>query len=85
MAGVAPLRFAIVSLGHHELPDDVAYADDGDVENVLLRAAAFLGYCAGDVAVERVSSVLAGSCIACTDVVASVRGTRMLVASPALY
>jgi hypothetical protein len=77
--------FTITSLGHHALPDDVATATDADVEAVLLRAAAFLGYAAAEVAVERVASVLAGSCIACTDVVASISGTRLLVASPALY
>jgi hypothetical protein len=78
-------HFAITSLGHHALPDDVIFATDADVESVLLRAAAFLGYPAHEVAVERVASVVPGSCIACTEVIASVGGTRMLIATPALY
>ncbi len=79
------LRFAIASLGHHDLPDAVASADDEDVEATLLRAAEHLGFAADQVSLERVASVLPGSCIACTEVVASVGGTRMLVATPALY
>jgi hypothetical protein len=79
------LHFAIASLGHRTLPDELASAADADVENVLLRAAVFLGYDADDVVIERVASVIPRSCVACTDVVASVRGTCMLVASPALY
>ncbi len=78
-------RFSIASLGHHDLPQEVSSADDPDVEGTLLRAAAHLGFAAADVLIERVASVLPGSCIACTDVVASVGGTRMLIASPSLY
>jgi hypothetical protein len=78
-------RFAIASLGRHELPDAIALATDADVESILRQAAVFLGFSAEDVAIERVASVLPGSCIVCTDVVATVGGTRMLVASPALY
>lgn len=78
-------RFVIASLGHHDLPRTVASATDENVESVLLRAMAFLGYAEADVVIERVASVIPGSCIACTDVVASVGGTRMLIASPALY
>jgi hypothetical protein len=78
-------RFAITSLGNHVLPDDLASATDADVESVLLRAAAFLGYPTEAVTIERVASVIGGSCMPCTDCVASVGGTRMLVATPALY
>jgi hypothetical protein len=77
--------FSITSLGHHDLPPDLATAPEAEVEAVLLRAAAFLGFAASQVAIERVASVIPGSCMACTDVIASVGGTRMLVASPALY
>ena len=79
------LRFSITSLGHHDLPAAIASADDQDVEATLVRAAQHLGFAAREVSVERVASVLPGSCIACTEVVASVGGTRMLVATPALY
>jgi hypothetical protein len=78
-------RFSISCFGHRDLPADIAYATDADVETTLLRAAAFLGYAADDVAIERVASIVAGSCIPCTDVVASAFGTRLLVATPALY
>ena len=78
-------RFSISSLGHHDLPDEVSSADDPDVDEALLRAAAHLGYAAAEVSIERVASVLPGSCIACTEVIASVGGTRMLIASPSLY
>ncbi|CAN5922112.1 hypothetical protein BH11MYX4_BH11MYX4_16680 [soil metagenome] len=79
------VRFSITSVGHHDLPRELASAPEAEVEAVLLRAAALLGYAASQVAIERVASVVPGSCIACTDVVASVGGTRMLIASPALY
>jgi hypothetical protein len=78
-------RFAIVSLGNHDLPDDVASATDADVESTLRRAATFLGFNGDDVTIERVASVIPGTCMACTEIVASVGGTRMLVATPALY
>jgi hypothetical protein len=78
-------RFTIASLGHHDLPAEVCEADDPDVEEALVRAAAHLGYAAAEVSVERVASVLPGSCIACTEVIASVGGTRMLIATPSLY
>lgn len=79
------LRFAIASLGHHDLPDAIAYAEDEDVEATLLRAAEHLGFAAAEVSLERVASVMPGSCIACTEVVATIGGTRMLIATPALY
>ncbi len=78
-------RFSISCFGHRDLPAEIAFAVDGEVETVLLRAAAFLGYAADDVVIERVSSVLGGTCVACTNVIASVGGTRVLIATPALY
>ncbi len=72
--------YLIESLGHHDLPDELARASEANVEDVLRRAAAHLGF--RDVAIERVASVLGGSCIASIDVVASVQGTRILVARP---
>ena len=77
------MRFAIVAAGHFDLPRELEMAEEADVDDVLRRAAAFLGY--PDVTIERVSSVIAGSCIACTDIIASVSGMRLLVASPALF
>ena len=78
-------RFSIASVGHLDLPDAIAFANATDVEAALLRAAEHLGFAARDVVVERVASVIPGSCIACTEVIASVGGTRMLIATPALY
>ena len=74
--------YTIESLGHHELPEELSLCSAEDVEDVLRRAAAFLGW--HDVAIERVWSVVPGSCIACEDVVASAGGVPMLVARPAL-
>ena len=79
------LPFVIRSLGHHELPPELSRANEEDVEDVLLRAAEVLGHARSDVTIERVSSVIGGSCIACTDVVAYVGGTRRLMASPSFY
>ena len=78
-------RFSIASVGHLDLPDEIASADAPDVEAALLRAAEHLGFVARDVVIERVASVIPGSCIACTEIIASVGGTRMLIATPALY
>jgi hypothetical protein len=75
--------YAIESPGHLELPEELTRARDEDVENTLRRAAAFLGW--EDVEIARVASVIGGSCIACTDVVAYVHGTALLVAKPELY
>jgi hypothetical protein len=76
--------YTIESLGHHDLPEHLAEAAAADVEDVLRRAAAFLGRRDG-VEVARVPSVVPGSCVACVDVVASVGGTPILVARPSLY
>lgn len=75
--------YRIDSAGHRELPADLTQASDADVEDILHRAAAFLGF--EEVTVERVTSVLGGSCIVCTDVVAYAGGVPMLVARPRLY
>gem|GEM_PF-4200190 len=75
--------YDIGSPGHHALPRELEEASEGDVEDVLRRGAAMLGY--ADVTVERVTSVLGGSCIVCTDVVAYVDGVPLLVARPRLY
>jgi hypothetical protein len=75
--------YRIVAAGRRELPVHLASASDAEVEDVLQRAAAFLG--AEEVTVERVTSVLAGSCIICTDVVAYSSGLPLLVAQPLLY
>ena len=74
--------FTIESLGHHDLPDDLSRATLANVEDVLRRAAAHLGF--DEVEIKHVASVIGGSCIASTDVVASVRGTTILVAKPLL-
>lgn len=75
--------YRIDTAGNRELPDDLASASDANVEDVLHRAAAFLGF--EEITVERVTSVLGGSCIICTDVVAYASGVPMLVARPLLY
>lgn len=75
--------YTIESLGHHDLPRELSVASEADVEDVLRRAAAFLGR--EEVTVERVTSVLGGSCIVCTNVVLYVSGTPFLVAKPLLY
>lgn len=73
----------ISSLANDDLPSDLAEATEQDVEHVVKRAAAFIG--CDDVVVERVTSVLGGSCVVCTDVVASVRGVPVIVARPAAF
>ena len=73
-------RFVIRSLGHHDLPPELSEASDDDVEDVLRRAAAFLGR--PHVDVERVASVI--GCMPVIDVVASVEGVPILVAQPAM-
>jgi hypothetical protein len=75
--------YRIDAAGHHELPEELTRASDADVEDVLRRAAASLGL--GEVTIERVTSVLGGSCVVCTDVVAYASGVAMLVARPLLY
>jgi hypothetical protein len=75
--------YAIESLGHHELPDELSRADEATVAEVLRRAAALVGF--PEAEVRAVSSVIGGSCIACTDYVAYVEGIAVLVAKPALY
>lgn len=75
--------YVVESLGHHDLPDELSEADEHDVEAVLREAAAFLGR--PSVTIERVASVIPGSCIASVDVVASVGGTPILVARPSPY
>jgi hypothetical protein len=75
--------YRIDTAGNTELPADLAQATEAEVEDVIRRAAVFLGL--GDVTVERVTSVLGGSCIVCTDVVAYASGMPMLVARPRLY
>jgi hypothetical protein len=75
--------YSVSSFGHLTLPDDLCSATEGNVEDVLRRAAAYLGRDTVDIA--RVSSVIGGSCIACVDVVAYVGGTPLLVARPSLY
>jgi hypothetical protein len=75
--------YRIDTAGHHELPAELTRASDAEVEDVLRRAAAFLGL--GEVTIERVTNVLGGSCIVCTDVVAYCSGVAMLVARPLLY
>ena len=78
--------YAIESLAHHDLPDHLSSATEADVEDVLRRAAAHLGR--PSVTVERVSSVVPGSCIASVDVVAFVGGpggTPILVARADLH
>jgi hypothetical protein len=75
-----PLTYPIYRLGHHALPAELRRATDDDVDDVLRRAAAFVGR--GDVDVARVASVVGGSCVACVDVVASVGGVPLLVARP---
>ncbi|MDB4938515.1 MAG: hypothetical protein JWP87_5487 [Labilithrix sp.] len=75
--------YTITALGNLPLPDDLAEATDENVDAILRRAAAHLGR--ETVQIERVSSILGGSCIACTDVVAYVEGTPLLVARPRLY
>lgn len=75
--------YRIDPAGHRELPADLSEASDAEVEDTLLRAAAFLGF--EEVTVERVTSVFCGSCIICTDVVAYASGMPMLVARPLLY
>lgn len=75
--------YAITAPGNLPLPDDLAEAEEADVERVLRRAAAHLGYDA--VEIHRVSSVIGGSCIACIDVIATHGGTPLLVARPSLY
>jgi len=72
--------YTIESLGHHDLPDELSRAPDATVESVLRRAAAFIGF--HEVEITRVASVIGGSCIASVDVVASFRGTNLLVAKP---
>lgn len=75
--------YTITVVGNVRLPADLETATDADVEDVLRRAATHLGR--DGVEIQRVSSVLGGSCIACVDVVAYVGGTALLVARPALY
>jgi hypothetical protein len=78
-----PPMYSIATLGNIALPQELSTATEENVEDVLRRAAAHLGR--ETVQIERVSSVLGGSCIACIDVVAYVDGTALLVARPALY
>jgi len=78
----ASARYVIESLGHHPLPRELTVAAEANVDDVLRRAARFIGL--AEVTIERVSSVIPGSCIACTDVVAYVQRTPMLVARVAL-
>jgi hypothetical protein len=73
--------YTISTLGNVDLPDELSTATDADVEAVVRRAAAHLGFEADEVG--RVSSVLGGSCIACVDVVAYAAGTALVVARPA--
>ncbi len=75
--------FRIDAMGNCKLPDDLSRASDANVEDVVRRAAAFLGF--ETVTVTRVASVLGGSCIASTDVVAYASGVPMVVATPRLY
>lgn len=75
--------YVIESLGRHPLPDDLCRASDANVDAILRSAAEHLGW--NDVVIERVTSVLGGSCIVCTDVVAYFRGEPLLVARPELY
>ena len=75
--------YRIDPAGNKELPDELARASNEDVEDVIRRAAEFLGF--EEVTVERVTSVLGGSCIICTDVVAYAGGVPMIVARPLLY
>lgn len=77
------ISYWIESLGRHPLPEDLCEADESNVEDIVRRAAAFIGR--PDVHVERVTSVLGGSCIVCTDVVASEQGVPLIVARPAMY
>lgn len=75
--------YMITAIGNLPLPDELSSATDADVEDVLRRGAAHLGRDGIDI--QRVSSVIGGSCIACVDVVAYEGGTALLVARPALY
>jgi hypothetical protein len=76
-------RYAIESLGHHELPAELASAGEAEVADVLRRAADFMGFAGAEI--RPVASVLGGSCVACTDYVAFMDGVAVLVAKPALY
>jgi hypothetical protein len=87
--GAVPRRgvaraYTLESLGHHDLPSELAEADEEDVDDVLRRAVRFI---AGrdDATIARVSSVIPGSCIACTDVVAYLGATPIVVARASLY
>lgn len=75
--------YTISAPGNLPLPDDLCEATEADVEAVLRRAAAHLGH--DSVEIQRVSSVIGGSCVACIDVLACVGGTALLVARPSLY
>lgn len=68
--------------GSQDLPAELSGASEADVEAVLAQAAAFLGF--EDVVIQKVTSVLGGSCIVCTDVVAYASGVPVLIARPSL-
>jgi hypothetical protein len=75
--------YTISAPGNLPLPDHLCEATEANVEDTLRRAAAHLGH--EDVTIQRVSSVIGGSCMACVDVVAYDGGTPLLVARPSLY
>lgn len=75
--------YTITAPGNLTLPDDLCEAGEADVEDTLRRAAAHLGHDA--VVIQRVSSVLGGSCMPCVDVVAYDGGTPLLIARPSIY
>jgi hypothetical protein len=75
--------YTVESLGRGALPDDLRQATTDDVEAVLHRAAMVLGV--GQVSVERVTSVLPGTCMPCTDIVAYAEGLPVLVAIPSMF
>lgn len=72
------LRYGIRSLGNHDLPRELTEATEQTVDDVLRRAATFLGR--PEVSIERVIHVM--GCVPCTNVVASTGGVTLLVATP---
>lgn len=75
--------YVIELMGHAPPPPDLTEATDANVEDVLRRVVETMGWPASEVEIERASSTV--GCIATIDIVASVRGTPMAVARPALF